>query len=72
MNISERKLGAFVLIGLAIYFFGFNYLPSIVLALLFWALFPAACLFVFRGWKKSLVTQPHETESFTEGAQEKK
>ncbi len=59
--------------GLAIYFFGFDYLPSIVLVLLFWVMFPAACLFVFRGWKKSFVAlQPHPTKNIAEGQREKK
>lgn len=73
MKISQRKLGTFVFIGLAIYFFGFDYLPSIVLVLLFWVMFLAASLFVFRGWKKFFVAlQSHQTKNIAEGPREKK
>lgn len=71
MKISQGKLAAFVIIGLAICFFGFNELPRIVLATLFWTLFPAACLFVIRGWREFWVTQPDDTESITEGVRKK-
>lgn len=72
MKISQRKLGTFVLIGSAISFFGFNELPRIVLATLFWTLFPAACLFVIRGWKEFWFTQPDGTASITEGVRKKR
>ena len=49
---------------IAIYFFGFDYFPSFVLILLFWASFILSSIYVFGGWK-SLFKPRNDVNSIT-------
>lgn len=64
----SQKITGLISAGLiAIYFFGFEYFPSFVLILLFWASFILGSVYVFRVWKSFFKPRNNVASTTTKG-----